>query len=97
MNRVEWKHRRVFAYLEKDGQIRGMNCGCCIAYATVRAEIAAGFGIRKWNRLFKNYCDFCPLKHCWIRKSMGALGNIILDRLQQFEVIERLKKEEYLT
>lgn len=97
VNRVEWKQRRVFAYLEKDGQIRSMNWGCCIAYATVRAEIAAGFGGRKWNRLFKNYCDFCPLKHCWTGKSMGALGNIILDRMQQVEVLERLKKEEYLT
>lgn len=96
-NRVEWKKRRVFSYIQKEDRIIGMNWGCCIAYATVRAEIAAGFGSKKWNLLFKNYCDFCPLKHCWTGKTMGALGNVILDRMQNVSVEEQLKIEDYLT
>ncbi|NYB52559.1 MAG: hypothetical protein HVN35_08390 [Methanobacteriaceae archaeon] len=96
-NRVEWKNRRVYSYILKGNEIIGMNWGCCIAYATVRAEIAAGFGNRKWNLLFKNYCDFCPLKHCWTGKTMGALGNVILERMQNIGVEERLKIENYLT
>ena len=97
INCVEWKKRRVFAYILKKDKILGMNWGCCIAYATVRAEIAAGFGSRKWNLLFKHYCDFCPLKHCWTGKTMGALGNVVLDRMQNVGVSERIKKDEYLT
>lgn len=96
-NRVEWKKRRVFSYIHKEDKIIGMNWGCCTAYATVRAEIAAGFGSKKWNLLFKNYCDFCPLKHCWTGKTMGAMGNVILDRMQNVGVEERLKIEDYLT
>ena len=97
INRVEWKKRRVFTYIQQGEKIIGMNWGCCIAYATVRAEIAAGFGSRKWNLLFKHYCDFCPLKHCWTGKTMGALGNVVLDRMQNVGIKERLKKDEYLT
>lgn len=96
INMVEWKKRRVFAYIEDQGKIIGKNWGCCIAYSTVRAEISAGFGSQKWNRLFKNYCDFCPLKHCWMDKSMGALGNIILDRMKTVDMDEKLKIDEYL-
>jgi hypothetical protein len=97
VNCVEWKKRRVFTHILQGDKIIGMNWGCCIAYATVRAEIAAGFGSRKWNLLFKHYCDFCPLKHCWTGKTMGALGNMVLDRMQNVGVKERLKKDEYLT
>ena len=93
---VEWKHKRVFAYILQKDNVIGKNWGCCTAYATVRAEIDAGFGSPKWNRLFKNYCDFCPLKHCWTGKTMGALGNIILERMQNVGVTENLSKEEYL-
>lgn len=97
INRVEWKKRRIFSYIQKGDKTIGMNWGCCTAYATVRAEIAAGFGSKKWNLLFKNYCDYCPLKHCWTGKTMGALGNVILDRMQKVGVAERLKIEDYLT
>jgi len=97
VNRVKWKHRRVFAYIHKNDQVIGKNWGCCMAYATVRAEIAAGFGGQKWNQLFKNYCDYCPLKHCWTGKTMGALGNVILDRMHDVDVEERLKIKDYLT
>jgi hypothetical protein len=29
------------------------------------------------------YCDLCPFKHCWMEKSMGATGNVILHRLSE--------------
>ncbi|HNX39794.1 MAG TPA: hypothetical protein PKK11_04360 [Methanothrix sp.] len=34
-------------------------------------------------RLFKTDCNLCPFKHCWMDKSMGATGNIILHRLSK--------------
>ncbi len=96
-NIIQWKKMRVFASIKEGNKIIGTNWGCCIAYAIVRAEIAAGFGNPKWNRLLKNYCDTCPLKHCWIGKPMGALGNVILDRMKDSGVREKVKKNEYIT
>ncbi len=96
-NIIRWEKRRVFTHIRENKKIIGTNWGCCIAYATVRAEIAAGFGSAKWNRLFKNYCDMCPLKHCWIGKSMGALGNIILQRMKEVDVEEKVRMNDYIT
>jgi hypothetical protein len=91
-NWVRWEKKRVFVDIKEDKKIIGSNWGCCIAYATIRAEISAGFGSTKWNRLFKHYCDMCPLKHCWTGKTMGALGNIILNRMNDVGVKERVIK-----
>ena len=96
-NVFQWEKRRVFTHIRENGKIIGTNWGCCIAYATVRAEIAAGFGSERWNRLFKNYCDMCPLKHCWTGKTMGALGNIILYRMKEVDVKEKVRMNDYIT
>lgn len=55
--------------------------GCCMAYATVKAEIAANLVPQASAEQFKLYCNLCPFKHCWMEKSMGATGNVILQRL----------------
>lgn len=96
-NISRWKKRRVITRIRENNRIIGRNWGCCIAYATLRAEIDAGFGSERWNRLFKNYCDFCPLKHCWLGKSMGALGNILLERMKEVDVKERVSMNDYIT
>ena len=46
-----------------------------------RAEVVAGLVPKASSELFKNYCNLCPFKHCWMEKSMGATGNIVLQRL----------------
>jgi len=60
--------------------------GCCIAYATVKAEIEAALVSGRSAELFKAYCNLCPLKHCWVEKPMGALGNVVLSRLSELGV-----------
>ena len=55
--------------------------GCCMAYGTAKAEVVAGLVPKASSELFKNYCNLCPFKHCWMEKSMGATGNIVLQRL----------------
>lgn len=97
LNRIRWKNRRIYTDLIEDDEIIGRNWGCCIAYSTVRAEIAAGLGSRRWNRIFKHYCDQCPLKHCWIGKAMGALGNKVLHRMKNVNVREIVRMEDYIT
>ncbi|HIH61370.1 MAG TPA: hypothetical protein HA298_01605 [Methanobacteriales archaeon] len=97
LNRIKWKNRRIYTDLIEDDKIIGRNWGCCIAYSTVRAEIAAGLGSKKWNRIFKHYCDQCPLKHCWIGKAMGALGNKVLHRMKNVNVKEIVRMEDYIT
>jgi len=57
--------------------------GCCIAYATVKAEIVAGLIPDASANLFRAYCNMCPYKHCWLEKSMGATGNVLLHRLTE--------------
>jgi hypothetical protein len=49
----------------------------------LRAEIVAGLVSEASAQLFKIYCNLCPFKHCWMGKSMGATGNIILHRLSE--------------
>jgi hypothetical protein len=57
--------------------------GCCMAYGTAKAEVVAGLVPEASAELFKTYCNLCPFKHCWMDKSMGATGNIILHRLSE--------------
>jgi len=54
-----------------------------MAYGTVKAEIIADL-IQEANAgLFKAYCNMCPYKRCWLEKSMGATGNLVLHRLTE--------------
>lgn len=96
-NIVYWDRRRVFARIIENGKTIGRNFGCCISYATIRAEIAAGFGNKSMNRVFKNYCDICPLKCFWVDKPMGAIGNIILDRMKECGIRGDVLLEDYIT
>ncbi len=61
------------------------NRGCCIAYSLVRAELKAGYGSASSRRLFRAYCDACPLKHCWVGRPVSSLGNAVLQRLTEEE------------
>jgi hypothetical protein len=56
--------------------------GCCIAYATAKAEIVAGLVRRTAQSSSRTTAS--PFKHCWMEKSMwGQSGNIILHRLSE--------------
>lgn len=81
-NRYEVKGGHVKVTLAKGDEAlaKGVR-GCCMAYGTAKAEIVAGLVPEASAELFKAYCDLCPFKHCWMEKSMGATGNIILHRL----------------
>lgn len=83
-NRYEVKGGHVKVTLAKGDEIlaRGVR-GCCMAYGTAKAEIVAGLVPEASAELFKTYCNLCPFKHCWMEKSMGATGNIILHRLSE--------------
>lgn len=83
-NRYELKGGAVRVTLKQDGNILAeRTLGCCIAYGTVKAEIVAGIVPEASAEQFKIYCNLCPFKHCWLEKSMGATGNIILHRLSE--------------
>ncbi|MBM4237204.1 MAG: hypothetical protein FJ151_01820 [Euryarchaeota archaeon] len=69
--------------LERDRILADRVLGCCIAYSTTKAEIAAGLIPTEGAKRFKAYCNLCPMKHCWMEKSMGAMGNIVLHRLSE--------------
>ncbi|QLH74004.1 MAG: hypothetical protein HPY73_00070 [Methanomassiliicoccales archaeon] len=69
--------------LEGDHVLAKDVAACCIAYGTTKAEIAAGLIIGESAKRFKAYCNLCPMKHCWMEKSMGAMGNIVLKRLTE--------------
>ncbi|MEN4006466.1 MAG: hypothetical protein PQ964_03820 [Methanobacteriaceae archaeon] len=96
-NMVYWDKRRVFARIIENEKTIGENFGCCISYATIRAEIAAGFGNEAMNRIFKNYCDICPLKCFWLDKAMGAMGNIVLNRMKDAGLRGDVLLEDYIT
>jgi hypothetical protein len=83
-NRYEVKGGYVKVTLAKGDEIlaKGVR-GCCMAYGTAKAEIVAGLVHEASAELFKTYCNLCPFKHCWMEKSMGATGNIILHRLSE--------------
>jgi hypothetical protein len=83
-NRYEVKGGHVKVTLAKGDELLARSVrGCCIAYGTAKAEIVAGLVPEASAELFKNYCNLCPFKHCWMEKSMGATGNIILHRLSE--------------
>ncbi len=83
-NRYEIEHGHVRVTLARGDEILANRVlGCCMAYATVKAEIAAGLVPQASAEQFKLYCNLCPFKHCWMDKSMGATGNIILQRLTE--------------
>lgn len=92
-----WSRRRIFVHLKEEDEIIGSNFGCCISYATVRAEIAAGFGSPTMNNAFNHYCDMCPVKCFWLDKSMGAMGNIILHRMKKVGIQENVTSQDYIT
>ena len=81
-NRYEVKGGHVRVTLADGDEILAKRVlGCCMAYATAKAEIVADLVPKTSAQLFKTYCNLCPFKHCWMEKSMGATGNIILHRL----------------
>jgi len=83
-NRYEVRGGGVRVTLARGDEILARNVrGCCIAYGTAKAEIAAGLVSGASAELFRAYCDLCPFKHCWMEKSMGATGNVILHRLSE--------------
>jgi hypothetical protein len=83
-NRYHVKGGAVQVTLARGDEILAKNVrGCCMAYGTAKAEIAAGLVPEANAELFKTYCNLCPFKHCWLEKSMGATGNIILHRLSE--------------
>jgi hypothetical protein len=83
-NRYEVKGGSVRVTLAHGDQILANRVlGCCMAYATVKAEIVAGLIPNANAKLFKAYCNMCPYKHCWLEKSMGATGNVLLHRLTE--------------
>ncbi len=45
-----------------------------------RQKIIADLVPEASAELFKTYCNLCPFKHCWMEKSTGATGNIIVHR-----------------
>jgi hypothetical protein len=83
-NRYEVKGGHVKVSLARGDEIlaKGVR-GCCMAYGTAKAEIVAGLVPEASAELFKAYCNLCPFKHCWMEKSMGATGNIILHRVSE--------------
>jgi len=83
-NRYIVKGGAVKVTLAKGEELLAKNVlGCCMAYGTAKAEIVAGLVPEASAQLFKTYCNLCPFKHCWMEKSMGATGNIILHRLSE--------------
>jgi hypothetical protein len=83
-NRYEAKGGAVrVSIAEGDKVLADRVLGCCIAYGTTKAEIAAGLIPAEGSKRFKAYCNLCPMKHCWMEKSMGAMGNIVLHRLTE--------------
>ncbi|WP_457614355.1 hypothetical protein [Methanopyrus sp.] len=94
VNRVRIRRGITFASLELEGRSI-TNRGCCIAYAIVRTELRAGYGSERSRRLFRAYCDECPLKHCWVGKPVSALGNAVLHRLTETERGIQFRFSEY--
>lgn len=81
-NRYEVRDGHVKVTLARGDEILARRVrGCCMAYGTAKAEVVAGLVPKASSELFKNYCNLCPFKHCWMEKSMGATGNIVLQRL----------------
>lgn len=83
-NRYDVKGGSVRVTLVQGDQVLAKRVlGCCMAYSTVKAEIVAGLIPDANAKLFRAYCNMCPYKHCWLEKSMGATGNVLLHRLTE--------------
>lgn len=96
-NRYEIEHGHVRVTIAKGDEILANRVlGCCMAYATVKAEIVAGLVPQASAEQFKLYCNLCPFKHCWMDKSMGATGNIILQRLTEIGAEIEVSAEGYI-
>jgi hypothetical protein len=94
-NRYIVKGGGVKVTLAKGDELLAKNVrGCCMAYGTAKAEIVAGLVPEVSAQLFKTYCNLCPFKHCWMEKSMGATGNIILHRLSEIGTEIEITAEE---
>lgn len=97
VSEFRWKKGRVEASIkDSGGRVLGSNIGCCTAYAVVRAEIAAGLASSRVARILKAYCDQCALKHLWLGKSIGAVGNVVLKRLSELGYKALLSYNSYV-
>ncbi|MCS7130384.1 MAG: hypothetical protein NZ872_03085 [Archaeoglobaceae archaeon] len=96
-NRYEASGGAVRASILKGDKILANRViGCCIAYSTTKAEITAGFVSQESAKRFKAYCNLCPMKHCWMEKSMGAMGNIVLHRLSEIGMEIEVTSEGFI-
>ena len=96
VNKIYWRNFRVEVELIEKGKKLGSNYGCCTAYAIVRTEAVCGFASPKGVKLIKAYCDQCPVKHIWLGKSMGAMGNVILKRMTDVGLKIELSYDNFL-
>lgn len=96
VNKVYWKNFRVEVELFEKNVKLGSNYGCCTAYAIVRTEAACGLASPKGARLIKAYCDQCPVKHIWLGKSMGSMGNVILKRMTDLGLRVELSHNDFI-
>lgn len=96
VNKVWWRNFRVEVELLERGRRLGANYGCCTAYAIVRTEAVCGLASPKGVKLIKAYCDQCPVKHVWLGKSMGAMGNVVLKRMSELGLRVELSYDKFL-
>lgn len=96
VNKIYWRNFRVeVELLEKDVKL-GANYGCCTAYAIVRTEAVCNLASPTGIKLIKAYCDQCPVKHVWLGKSMGAMGNVVLKRMTELGLRLELSHENFI-
>ncbi|MEM2214044.1 MAG: hypothetical protein QXD66_03945 [Candidatus Nezhaarchaeales archaeon] len=96
VNKVCWRNFRVEVELFEKGVKLGSNYGCCTAYAIVRTEAVCGLASPRGMKLIKAYCDQCPVKHIWLGKSMGAMGNVILKRMTELGLKIELSHDNFV-
>ena len=86
-NIYEMEDGKVFVSIKRGNEMLAERVlACCMVYGMVKAEVVAGFSPKESAQQFKAYCNICPLKHCWVGKSVGSLGNIVLNRLSEINV-----------
>ena len=96
-NVYEAKRGGIWISLRKGEEILAERTfGCCITYGTTKAEVEAGLVSGKSVQLFKAYCNLCPLKHCWLDKPAGAIGNIVLSRLSELNIEVEIDARGYI-
>ncbi|MCS7140299.1 MAG: hypothetical protein N3F04_02690 [Candidatus Nezhaarchaeota archaeon] len=96
VSKVYWRNFRVEVELYEGSRKLGSNYGCCTAYAIVRAEAVCGLASPKGLKLIKAYCDQCPVKHLWMGKSMGAMGNVVLKRMSDLGLKLELSYDDFI-